>query len=119
MQHSSLGRNNYIVIFVDGHTPFEVGKFVKIDSDTITSLTIGCMIRQGLSVTWIRPDSGGEIERNLRRKLNQRSFNREHRSLDMSRNNGVAVRTLGLLREKAIAFLEELDDLAKKSRETL
>ena len=117
MKHSSLGVNSYVVIFVDDCTSFMVVKFVK-KSDTTTallSLIAGYITPQKLSIKCVRTDNGGEFEREFQRELDRRSITHEHIPPDMPQYNGVAERALGLLREKAIALMEELDDVINVS----
>ena len=64
MKHPSLGGNNYMVIFVDDHTRFEVVKFNKKKRDTTVvflSITVYYITPQKLSITCIRTDNGGEF----------------------------------------------------------
>ena len=44
MKHLSLGRNSYVIIFVDDCTRFKVTKFVKKKSDTGLSLVSDCRL---------------------------------------------------------------------------
>ncbi|CAM9533451.1 unnamed protein product, partial [Ascophyllum nodosum] len=64
MKHSSLGGNNYVVIFVDDYTRFKVVKFVKKKSDTtaaLLSMVADYITPQKLSIKCIRTDNGGEF----------------------------------------------------------
>ncbi|CAN0452183.1 unnamed protein product, partial [Ascophyllum nodosum] len=122
MKHSSLGGNNYVVIFVDDYTRFKVVKFVKKKSDTtaaLLSMVADYITPQKLSIKCIRTDNGGEFEREFRRELDRRSITHEHTPPDTPQYNGVAERALGLLREKAIILMEELDDVINVPREKL
>ncbi|CAN0429329.1 unnamed protein product, partial [Ascophyllum nodosum] len=122
MKHSSLGGNNYVVIFVDDYTRFKVVKFVKKKSDTtaaLLSMVAGYITPQKLSIKCIRTDNGGEFEGEFRRELDRRSITHEHTPPDTPQYNGVAERALGLLREKAIILMEELDDVINVPREKL
>ncbi|CAN0228401.1 unnamed protein product [Ascophyllum nodosum] len=122
MKHSSLGGNNYVVIFVDDYTRFKVVKFVKKKSDTtaaLLSMVADYITPQKLSIKCIRTDNGGEFEGEFRRELDRRSITHEHTPPDTPQYNGVAERALGLLREKAIILMEELDDVINVPREKL
>ena len=122
MKHSSLGGNNYVVIFVDDYTRFKVVKFVKKKSDTTAaflSMVADYITPQKLSIKCIRTDNGGEFEGEFRRELDRRSITHEHTPPDTPQYNGVAERALGLLREKAIILMEELDDVINVPREKL
>ena len=122
MKHSSLGGNSYIVIFVDDCTRFKVVKFVKKKSDTTAALLpliADHITPQKLSTKCVRMDSGGKFEREFQRKLDRRSITHEHMPPDTPQYNGVAERALGILREKAIILMEELDDVTNVPREKL
>ncbi|CAN0128326.1 unnamed protein product, partial [Ascophyllum nodosum] len=122
MKHSSLGGNNYVVIFVDDYTRFKVVKFVKKKSDTtaaLLSMVADYITPQKLSIKCIRTDNGGEFEGDFRRDLDRRSITHEHTPPDTPQYNGVAERALGRLREKAIILMEELDDVINVPREKL
>ena len=122
IKHSSLGGNSYVVIFVDGCTRFKVVKFVKKKSNTtaaLSSLIADCITPQKLSITCVRTDNGGEFEGEFQRELDRRSITHEHIPPDTPQYNGVAERVLGLLREKAITLMAELDDVNNVPREKL
>ena len=122
MKHSSLGGNSYVVIFVDDCARFKVVKFVKKKSNTTAALL--CRIAdyitpQKLSIKCVQTHNGGEFEGEFQRELDRRSITHEHTPPDTPQCNGVAERALGLLREKAIALMEELDDVTNVPREKL
>ena len=122
MKHSSLGRNSYVVIFVDDWTCFKVVKFVKKKSETtaaLLSLIAGYITPQKLSIKCVQTDNGGEFEGELQRELCRRSITHEHTPPETPQYNGVAERALGLLRKKAITLMEELDDVINVPREKL
>ena len=122
MKHSSLGGNSYVVIFVDDCTRFKVVKFVKKKSDITAALLFlvaGYITLQKLSIKSVRTDNGGEFEGEFQRELDRRSITHEHTSPDTPQYNGVAERALGLLREKVITLMEELDDVINVPREKL
>ena len=122
MKHSSLGGNSYVVIFVDDCTRFKAVKFVKKQSNTtaaLLSLIADYITPQKLSIKCIRTDNGGEFEGEFQRELDRRSITHEHTPPDTPQYNGVAERALGLLREKAIIPMEELDDVINVPREKL
>ncbi|CAN0389103.1 unnamed protein product [Ascophyllum nodosum] len=122
MKHSSLGGNSYVVIFVDDCTRFKVAKFVRKKSDTtaaLLSLIADYITSQKMSIKCIRTDNGGEFEGEFQRKLERRSITHEHTLPDTPQYNGVDERALGLLREKAIIRMEELDDVINVPREKL
>ena len=122
MKHSSLGGNSYVVIFVGDCTRFKVVKFVRKKSDTtaaLLSLIADYITPQKLSIKCIRTDNGGEFEGEFQRELDRRSITHEHTPPDTPQYNGVAERALGLLREKAIILMEELDDVINVPREKL
>ena len=119
MKHSSLGGNSYVVIFVDDCTRFIVVKFVRKKSDTtaaLLSLIADYITPQKLCV---RTDNGGEFEGEFQCELDRRSITHEHTPPDTPQYNGVAERALGLLREKVIILMEELDDVINVPREKL
>ena len=121
MKHSSLGGDSYVVIFVDDCTRFKVVKFVKKKSNTTAALLFliaDYITPQKLSIKCVRTDNGGEFEGEFQRELG-RSITHEHTSLDTPQYNGVDERALGLLREKAIALMEELHDVINVPREKL
>ena len=74
---------------------------------------------QKLSIKCVRTDNGGESEEEFQRELDRRSITHEHTPRDTPLYNGVAKRALGLLREKAITLMEELDDVINVPREKL
>ena len=122
MKHSSLGGNSYIVIFVDDCTRFKVIKFVKKKSDTtaaLLALIADYITPQKLSIECVQTNNGGEFEGEFQRKLDRRSITHEHTPPDTRQYNGMAERALGLLREKAIILMEELDDVISVPREKL
>ena len=122
MKHSSLDGNSYVVIFVNDCTRFKVVKFVKKKSDTtvaLLSLIAHYIIPQKLSIKCVRTDNGGEYEGEFQRELDRRSITHEHTPPDTPQYNGVVERALGLLREKAIILMEELDDVINVPREKL
>ena len=122
MKHSSLVGNSYVVISVDDCTRFKVIKFVKKKSDTtaaLLSLIADYITPQKLSIKYVRTDNGGEFEGEFQRELDRRSITHEHTPSDTPQYNGVAERALGLLREKAIILMEELDDVINVPREKL
>ena len=122
MKHSSLGGNSYVAIFVDDCTRFKVVKFVKKKSGTtaaLLSLIADYVTPQKLSIKCVRTDNGGEFEGEFQRELDRRSITHEHTPPDTPQYNGVVERALGLLREKAIILMEELDDVINVPREKL
>ena len=122
IKHSSLGGNSYIVIFVDDCTRFKVVKVVKKKSNTTAALLsriADYITPQKLSIKCVRTDNGGKFEGELQRELDRRSITHEHTPPDTPHYNGVAERALGLLREKAITLMEELDDVINVSRDKL
>ena len=122
MKHSSLGGNSYVVIFVDDCTRFKVVKFVKKKSDitaALLSLVAGYITLQKLSIKSVRTYNGGELEGEFQRELDRRSITHEHTPPDTPQYYGVVERALGLLREKAITLMEELDDVINVPREKL
>ncbi|CAN0391894.1 unnamed protein product [Ascophyllum nodosum] len=122
MKHSSLGGNSYVVIFVDDCNRFKVVKFVKKKSNTtaaLLSLIADYITPQKLSIKCVRTDYGGEFEGEFQRELDRRSITHEHTPPDTSQYNGDAERALGLLREKTIILVEELDDVINVLREKL
>ena len=122
IKHSSLGGNSYVVIFVDDCPRFKVVKFVKKKSDTtaaLLSLIADYITPQKLSIKCVRTDNGGEFEGEFLRELDRRSITHEHTPPDTPQYNGVAKHALGLLREKAIILMEELDDAINVPREKL
>ena len=65
MKHSSLGRNSYVVIFLDGCIRFKVVKLVKKKSNTtaaLLSLIADYITPQKLSIKCVRTDNGGKFE---------------------------------------------------------
>ena len=122
MKHSSLGGNSYVVIFVDDCTRFKVVKFLKKKNDTtaaLLSLIADYITPQKLSIKCIRTDNGGKFEGEFQRELDRRSITHEHTPPDTPQYDGVAERALGLLREKAIILMEELDDVINVPRKKL
>ena len=122
MKHSSLGGNSYVVIFVDDCTRFKVVKFVKKKSETTAaflSLIADYITPHKLSIQCVRTDNGGEFEGELQRELDRRGITHEHTPPATPQYNGVAERALGLLREKAIILMEELDNVINVLREKL
>ena len=122
MNRSSLGGDSYVVIFVDDCTRFKVAKFVKKKSNTtaaLLSLVADYITPQKLSIKCVRTDNGGEFEGEFQRELDRRSITHEHTPPDTPQYNGVAERALGILREKAITLIEELDDVINVPREKL
>ena len=114
MKHSSLGGNSYVVIFVDDCNRFKVVKFVKKKSNTtaaLLSLIADYITPQKLSIKCVRTDNGDKFEGEFQRELDRRSITHEHTPPDTPQYNGDAERALGLLREKAIVLMEELDDV--------
>ena len=122
MKQSSLGGNSYVVIFVDDCTRFKVVKFVKEKSDTtaaLLSLISDSITPQKLSIKCVWTDNGGEFEGEFQRELDRRGITHEHTPPDTPQYNEVAERALGLLREKAIILMEELDNVINVPREKL
>ena len=122
MKHSSLGGNSYVVIFVDDCTRPKVVKTVKKKSDKMAaflSLIADYITPQKLSIKCVRTDNGCEFEGEFQRELDRRSITHEHTPTDTPQYNGAAERALGLLREKAIILMEELDDVINVPREKL
>ena len=121
MKHSSLGGNSYVVIFVDDCNRFKVVKFVKKNNTTtaLLSLIADYITAQKLSIKCVRTDNGGKFEGEFQRELDRRSMTHEHTPPDTPQYNGVPERALGILREKAITLMEELDDVINVPREKL
>ena len=121
MKNSSLGGNSYVVIFADDCTRFKVVKFVKKSDTTaaLLSLIAEYITPQKLSIKCVRTDNNGDFEGEFKRELDRRSITHEHTPPDTSQYNGVAERALGLLREKAIILMEELDGVINVPREKL
>ena len=122
MKPSSLGGNSYVVIFVDDCARFKMVKFVKKKSDTtaaLLSLIADYITPQKLSIKCVRMDNGGEFNGEFQREVDRRSITYEHTPPDTPQYNEVAERALGLLREKAIILMEELDDVITVPREKL
>ena len=104
------------------YTRFKVESFVKKTSDTtaaLSSLIADYITSQDLSIKCIRTENGGEFRGNLQCKLDRRSTTHEHTTPGTPQYDGVAERALGLLREKEIALMEELDDVLSVPRLTL
>ena len=78
---------------------------------TLLSLIANCITPQELSIMCIRTGNGGKFDGEFQRKLDRRSITPERTPPDTPQYNGVAERALGLLREKAIALMEELDNI--------
>ena len=106
---------------MDDCTRFKVVKFIKKNDTTaaLLSLIADYTTPQKLSIKGIRTDNGGKFEGEFQRELDRRSITHEHTPPDTPQFNGVAERTLGLLREKAIILMEELDDVINVPREKL
>ena len=102
--------------------PLQGGKVRKKESDTtaaLLSLIADYITPQKLSIKCVRTDNSGEFEGEFQRELDRRSITHEHTPPDTPQYNGVAERALGLLREKAIILMEELDDVINMPREKL
>ena len=100
----------------------KVVKFVEKKCNTtaaLLSLIADYTTPQKLSIKCVRMDNGGEFEGEFQRELDRRSITHEHTPPDTPQYNGVAERTLGLLREKAITLMEELDGVINVPREKL
>ena len=122
MEHSSLGGNSYVVIFVDDCTRFKVVKFAKKKSDTtaaLLSVIADYITPQKLSIKCVRTDNGGEFEGEFQRELDRRSIVHEHTPPDTPQYNGVVERALGRLGEKVIILMEKFDDVINVPREKL
>ena len=122
IKSSSPGGNSSAVIFVDDCTRFKVVKFVKKKSNTtaaLLSVIADYITPQKLSIECVRTDNGDEFGGEFQRELDRRSITHEHTPPDTPQYNGVAERALGLLREKAITLMEELDDVINAPREKL
>ena len=122
IKHSSLGGKCYVISFVDDCTRLKVVKFVKKKSNTtaaLLSLIAYYITPEKLSMKCVRPDNGGEFEEECQSELDRRSITHEHTPPDTPQYNGVAEPALGLLREKAITLMEELDDVLNVPREKL
>ena len=122
IKHSSLGRNRYVISFVGDCTRLKVVKLVKKKSSTTAALLspIAYYITpEKLSMKCVRTDNGGEFEEECQRELDRRSTTHEHTPPDTPQYNGAAEPSLGLLREKAITLMEELDDVLNVPREKL
>ena len=97
-------------------------KFVKMKTDTtvaLLSLFADYIVAQELSIKCIRVDNDDSFEGEFQRELDGRSVTHEHTPPDTPRYNGVAELELGLLREKSIALMEELDDVTNVPRDKL
>ena len=81
------------------------------------SLIADYITPQKLSIKCVRTDNGGKFEGEFQRELDRRSITHEHTPPDTPQYNGVAERALGLLREKAITLMGELDDAINVPRE--
>ena len=122
MKHSSLGGNSYVVILVDGCTRFKLVKFFKKKSNTtaaLLSLIVDYITPKKLPIKCVRTNNGGESEGEIQLELDRRSITHEHTPPDTSQHKGVAERALGLLQEKTITLMEELDDVINVPREKL
>ena len=82
------------------------------------SLTADYITPQELSIKCLRADNGGEVEGEFQRELDRRSITHENTPPDTPQYNGVAEKVFGLLQEKAIATMGDLDDI-NVPRETL
>ena len=86
----------------------------------LLSLTADYITPQELSIKCLRADNGGEVEGEFQRELDRRSITHKHTPPDTPQYNGVAEKAFGLLQEKAIAVMEDLDDIINvPPRETL
>ena len=61
----------------------------------------------------IRTDNGGKLEVEFQRELDRCSIPHEHTPPHTPQYKGMSERALGLLVEKAIALMEELDDVIR------
>ena len=122
IKHSGLGGNSYVVIFVDDCTRFKAVTFVKKKSKTtaaLLSLIADYITPQKLSIKCVQTEHGGELEGEFQCELDWRSITLEHTPPDTPQYNGLAERALGILREKAITLMEDLDDVINVPREKL
>ena len=121
IKHSSLGGNNYAIIFVNDYTCFKMAKFVKKNNTTAALLFLiaDYITSQELSIKYICMDNSGEFKGEFQRKLDRSSITHDCIPPDTPQYNGVAERALGLLREKAIALMEELDNVINVLQEEL
>ena len=94
-------------------------KLIKKKSDTtaaLLSLIVHYIPLQELLVKFIRTNNGGEFEGEFQRELDRRIITHKHNPPDTPQCNGVAKRALGVMREKAIAVMEELVDATNVPR---
>ena len=79
---------------------------------TFQSLPADYITPQELSIKCIRAGNGGEFKGEFQRELLYRSsITHEHTPPNTLQHGGVTERALGLLREKVIAVMQELDDM--------
>lgn len=107
----SLGGSKYVAIFVDDCTRFKVTKFIEEKSDAVDALKsfiADYITPQGLKIVSVRTDNGGEFEGDFQRHLDALGIRHECTPPHTPQYNGVAERALGLLREKAIAMMEDV-----------
>ena len=121
MESESVGESWYVMMIVKDSSRVKVSKFLNIKSSvkTVAALEsyIGTYINpEQVSICAVRTDDGGEFEREFQRKLDQLGIQHQHILPDMPKHNGVAERWIGLLREKTIALLGNLDKLAASQR---
>ena len=103
-------------------TRFKAVKFVKKKSNTtvaLLSLIADYITPKKLSIKCTRTNNGDEFEGEFQRELDRRSITHKYTPPDTPQYNGVAERTLGRLREKAITLMEELDGVINVPREKL
>ena len=115
MEPESAGGRRYVMVIVDDFSRFKVSKLLKTKSSVETAAALKSYIAtyialEQVCIRAVRSDHGGKFEGEFQRKLDRLGIQHQHTPPEMPNYNGSAERWIGLLREKTIALLSDLDN---------
>ena len=117
MESESAGGSRYVMKIVDNFSRFKVSKFPKTRSSVETAAALKSYIAsyitpEQVSIRAVRTDHGDEFNGEFQQKLDQLGIQHQHMPPVIPKYDGAAERWIGLLREKPIALLSDLEKLA-------
>ncbi|MCP3667476.1 MAG: DDE-type integrase/transposase/recombinase, partial [Gammaproteobacteria bacterium] len=107
LQHTSLGGSKHWAVVVDDATRFRWSFFMKDKSclSNIMTTYLTTVRQQGHSIKFIRCDNAGE-NLGLKRICNENGIKLEMTSPNTPQQNGVAERSLTIIRQRAVSMME-------------
>ena len=117
VESENTDESRYVMMIADDFSSFKVSKFLKTKSSVKTATVLARYVAiyitlEQVSIRAVYTNYGGEFEWEFQQKLYQLGIRHQHTPPDMPKCNGVAKQWIGLLRQKTVALLGDLENLA-------